>query len=144
MAGLEALLDWAEAVGWGTAVVTNAPRENVTRMLAGLGFSDRFDVVIIACELEYEKPHPYPYLLAAERTGCDSSLAIAFEDSLAGVASASSSGAYTFGMLTALSETQLRKAGASAVITDFTQDALWDHLERTGAALQRPRLAGER
>jgi HAD superfamily hydrolase (TIGR01509 family) len=143
-AGLEDLLDWAEAMRWGTAVVTNAPRDNADRMLAGLGLSDRFDVVVIACELEHEKPHPYPYRLAAERAGSDSSLATAFEDSLAGVTSASSSGAYTFGMLTALSEGELRKAGASAVLTDFTQDSLWDHLERTGGAPRRPRLAAGR
>jgi HAD superfamily hydrolase (TIGR01509 family) len=128
-AGLGALLDWADAAGWGKAVVTNAPRDNAEQLLAGLGLVQRFDVVVIACELEHEKPHPYPYELAAELAGSDPSLSVAFEDSLAGVASASSAGAHTYGMLTALTEAELRAAGAADVLADFTESRLWRRLE---------------
>ncbi|KGX48764.1 putative beta-phosphoglucomutase [Burkholderia pseudomallei MSHR3709] len=46
------------------------------------------------------------------------------------VRSASSAGIFTFGMLTALDEEQLREAGAKAVIRDFGDRKLWEFLER--------------
>ena len=39
--GIHALLDWAEANGVGTAVVTNAPRRNALAMLAAAGLAHR-------------------------------------------------------------------------------------------------------
>jgi len=123
-------------------VVTNAPRDNAEQLLAGLGLLERFDVVVIAGELDHGKPHPLPYRLAAERLDADPARSVAFEDSLAGVASASGAGAYTFGMLTALPEADLRDAGASDVLTDFTNAHLWRHLEGLAGAAEGTRPMG--
>lgn len=128
MAGLEKLLNWADEAGWARAVVTNAPRDNAEQLLRGAGLHERFGILVVASELEHEKPHPLPYHLAAELAGADPRNSVAFEDSLAGVASASSAGAHTFGMLTALPEADLRAAGAAAVLNDFTEDHLWGFL----------------
>ncbi|MEK6422147.1 MAG: HAD-IA family hydrolase [Burkholderia gladioli] len=128
-AGAEALLDHLERIGARRAVVTNAPRENATLMLAALGFDTRFEVLVIGGELAHGKPHPLPYLTALERVGGDAAHAVAFEDSGSGVRSASAAGIHTFGMLTALSDAQLREAGAHATIRDFTDPALWAWIE---------------
>lgn len=99
-------------------------------MLNALGLADRFGTLVIGGELEHGKPHPLPYLTALEWLGAKAQDAVAFEDSASGVRSASSAGIFTFGMLTALDEEQLREAGAKAVIRDFGDRKLWEFLER--------------
>ncbi|GAB7539123.1 HAD family hydrolase [Burkholderia sp. 3C] len=130
--GTEALLDHIERTGARSAVVTNAPRENATLMLAALGLDTRFEVLVIGGELEHGKPHPLPYLTALERVGGDAAHAVAFEDSGSGVRSASSAGIHTFGMLTALTDAQLREAGAHDTIRDFADPTLWAWIENQG------------
>ncbi|WP_029572675.1 HAD family hydrolase [Pseudomonas syringae] len=129
VAGALRILDHAQETGLRTAVVTNAPRENAMAMLTGLGILDRFETIVIGGELARGKPHPMPYLTALELLGVTADQALAFEDSLAGVQSASAAGIHTFGMLSGLDEGQLRAAGARDIIRDFNGDALWRHLE---------------
>lgn len=129
VAGALRILDHARETGLRTAVVTNAPRENAMAMLTGLGILDRFETIVIGGELARGKPHPMPYLTALELLGVTADQALAFEDSLAGVQSASAAGIHTFGMLSGLDEGQLRAAGARDIIRDFNGDALWRHLE---------------
>lgn len=129
VAGTLRILDHAQETGLRTAVVTNAPRENAMAMLTGLGILDRFETIVIGGELARGKPHPMPYLTALELLGVTADQALAFEDSLAGVQSASAAGIHTFGMLSGLDEGQLRAAGARDIIRDFNGDALWRHLE---------------
>ncbi|WXF85954.1 HAD-IA family hydrolase [Pseudomonas syringae pv. atrofaciens] len=129
VAGALRILDHAQETGLRTAVVTNAPRENAMAMLTGLGIPDRFETIVIGGELARGKPHPMPYLTALELLGVTADQALAFEDSLAGVQSASAAGIHTFGMLSGLDEGQLRAAGARDIIRDFNGDALWRHLE---------------
>ena len=52
-----------------------------------------FDVSVVGDDVERGKPHPDPYLLAAERLGVDITQCIAIEDSPTGVASALAAGA---------------------------------------------------
>ncbi|MCF8985166.1 HAD-IA family hydrolase [Pseudomonas syringae] len=129
VAGVLRILDHARETGLRTAVVTNAPRDNAMAMLTGLGIVDRFDTIVIGGELARGKPHPMPYLTALELLGVTADQALAFEDSLAGVQSASAAGIHTFGMLSGLDEGQLRAAGARDIIRDFNGDALWRHLD---------------
>ncbi len=131
-AGIEALLRHIDRSGARCAVVTNAPRENATMMLAALGLETRFEVLVIGGELAHGKPHPLPYLTALEMLGGDARRAVAFEDSASGVRSASSAGIFTFGMLGALSDAQLREAGASETIRDFADARVWEWIERAG------------
>jgi HAD superfamily hydrolase (TIGR01509 family) len=132
-AGLPDLLTWAEALALPTAVVTNAPRDNATLMLRGLGLADRFPVLVIGDELARGKPDPLPYLTAMQRLGTDPSRSLAFEDSLSGVRAAAAAGIETIGLMTALGEHALRDAGASAVIRDFTDAVLLEALRRRAA-----------
>jgi beta-phosphoglucomutase-like phosphatase (HAD superfamily) len=52
-----------------------------------------FQVVISGDNVTNGKPHPEPYLLAAERLGVDITRSVAIEDSFTGIASARSAGA---------------------------------------------------
>ncbi|MFM8990183.1 MAG: HAD family hydrolase, partial [Alphaproteobacteria bacterium] len=86
--GLAALLAWGARNALRTAVVTNAPRANAEQMLAGLGLSARFDVVVIGDELACGKPDPLPYATALGLLGAEPGRAVAFEDSRSGIAAA--------------------------------------------------------
>ncbi|MEJ2769385.1 HAD family hydrolase [Mycetohabitans sp. B46] len=127
-AGTQRILDFADRFGIRLAVVTNAPRKNATMMLNALELATRFDTLVIGSELTHSKPHPLPYTTALERLGGNADHAFAFEDSAAGVRSASSAGIFTFGISTALSEDRLREAGAQDVIRNFEDQRLWDRL----------------
>jgi HAD superfamily hydrolase (TIGR01509 family) len=122
--GLLDLLDWADNQGCARAVVTNAPRENASLMLRGLGLAERFPIVVLGDELAHGKPHPLAYETALQRTGTAAENALAFEDSLSGVRSASAAGIHTVGMTTGLSEAALRAAGAKSVAADFRDAGL--------------------
>lgn len=55
--------------------------------------ADPFDVIVGGDEVTHSKPHPAPYLHAAERLGVQPTQCLAFEDSPTGIASAAASGA---------------------------------------------------
>jgi len=127
--GVLALLDWADAKGVPYAVVTNAPRENAAMMLSGLALDQRMETVILGGELERGKPDPLPYQTGLARLGASAERALAFEDSLPGIRSASGAGVATYGMRTGHPDAALLSAGAVAAIDDFTDPGLWQRLE---------------
>jgi beta-phosphoglucomutase len=134
-AGLAELLVWAETRALPMAVVTNAPRDNALLLLRGLGWADRFPVLVIGDELARGKPDPLPYLTALQGLGADASHALAFEGSLSGVRAAVAAGVETIGLMTALNEATLRAAGAMAVVQDFTSPELLELLQRKAASV---------
>jgi HAD superfamily hydrolase (TIGR01509 family) len=123
------VFDWAARHGARIAVVTNAPRPNAELMLNGLSLIGRIDLLTIGEELPRGKPDPLPYLTSLEQLGGNARRALAFEDSLSGIRSASGAGLYTFGIRTALPSDALRNAGAADVIDDFKAAALWRVLD---------------
>ncbi|KMN84074.1 HAD family hydrolase, partial [Chromobacterium violaceum] len=127
--GALALFEWAEARRVPIAVVTNAPRTNAERMLAGLDLLGRIDALVIGEELPRGKPDPLPYLTGLQRLNGRPERALAFEDSLSGVRAASAAGIHTFGVGAALPAESLRGAGADEVIADFTAAELWRRLD---------------
>lgn len=129
--GFIRFLDWCDRTGMKVAVVTNAPKENAKLMLTGLGLNKRLSTIVIGDDLEHGKPHPLPYLTALSLLDASAENAIAFEDSLSGVQSASAAGIHTFGVLTALSPEVMLGAGADATISNFSDSKLWDYLEET-------------
>jgi HAD superfamily hydrolase (TIGR01509 family) len=134
--GIEALLDWVRAQNGAAAVVTNAPRANAEAVLAATGLAGRFDAVVVGDECDRPKPDPEPYREAMRLLGATPSRAMAFEDSPSGLCAARGSGAQVFGLTTSLGPEALRQAGAHQIIADFTDPALWAHLQslRTRAA----------
>ena len=122
--GLIALLDLADTAGLPMAAVTNAPRANADLLLGALGIRQRFKAVILGDELEHGKPHPLPYLEGLRALGARADRSVAFEDSASGVASASAAGITTVGIMTSLTDRELRAAGAHATATDYRDPAL--------------------
>ncbi|MDR3517644.1 MAG: HAD-IA family hydrolase [Azospirillaceae bacterium] len=132
--GLEALFAWAGARRCGMALVTNAPRLNVVDMLKALNLDDRFDEIVLATELPRSKPDPLPYQTALERLAVPASRAVAFEDAVPGVQSASRAGIVTVGLSTTSAPEALEAAGATLIIADYTAPGL---LDRIGAVLDQ-------
>jgi HAD superfamily hydrolase (TIGR01509 family) len=133
IAGIHALLDWAEAADAGCAVVTNAPRDNAVAMLAAASLAHRLPTLVIGEECARPKPDPEPYQAAMRALGVTPSRSVAFEDSRSGIRAARDAGAHVFGMTTGLAPDALRAAGAHAAIADFTDPALWAHLSELKA-----------
>jgi HAD superfamily hydrolase (TIGR01509 family) len=75
-----------------TALVTMSWRRFASEVVDALP-AGAFDVSVVGDDVERGKPHPDPYLLAAERLGVDITRCLAIEDSPTGVASALAAGA---------------------------------------------------
>ncbi|WP_406822061.1 HAD family hydrolase [Pseudomonas sp. KnCO4] len=125
MPGLLRLLEHARTQALGLCVVTNAPRLNAEHMLSAMGLGRHFEHVLVAEELARPKPDPLPYLTGLQRLGAEAGQALAFEDSLPGVAAASGAGIFTVGVATTQTPARLLAAGAGLVIDDFNDPALW-------------------
>lgn len=74
------------------ALVTSSGRDEAHHKLRRTGIYDCFDIIITLADVTTPKPHPQPYLLAAERLGVDPSRCLAFEDSETGAESAHRAG----------------------------------------------------
>lgn len=128
--GLLDLMDAADRAGLPMAAVTNAPRLNAEMMLGALGLTHRFRAVVIGDEVECGKPDPLPYVEGARRIGADPALSVAFEDSRAGIASATGAGLPTVGMATGLAPAALIEAGAAIAAADYRDSGLLGLVER--------------
>jgi HAD superfamily hydrolase (TIGR01509 family) len=130
VAGVTALLDYAESEGIPCAVVTNAPRANAEVVLKALGLAGRLPLQIIGSELARAKPDPLPYLTGLERTGARAAHSVAFEDSLSGLRAATGAGLSVVGMTTTLSSAILERAGATLAADDFTDPRIRELIRR--------------
>ncbi len=124
---LPGLLDFVKEgrrLGMQIALVTNAPKENVGAILPALKLQHFFETVVLADEVEAVKPDPAPYRAALERTGVPAEEALAFEDSVSGIASSVAAGIPTVGIASTQNPEKLRRAGAFMVAKDFTDPEL--------------------
>ncbi len=95
--GAKELLMAVRDAGIPTALVTMSMRRNADAVVARMGF-DAFDEINAGDQVEHGKPHPEPYLRAAEKLGVKIEHCIAFEDSISGLHSAEASGAIAIGV----------------------------------------------
>ena len=70
-----------------TALVTMSMHRMAKQVADSIGF-DAFDVIVAGDDVRHGKPHPEPYLKAAELLGEKAEDCVAFEDSLTGLRSA--------------------------------------------------------
>lgn len=129
--GLDTLLAWADKRGCGLALVTNAPRLNVVDMLKALNLDGRFHEIVVSSELERGKPDPLPYVTALNRLKVPAQKAVAFEDAVPGVQSASRAGIFTIGLSTTTAPGVLKAAGATSVIPDYTAPGLFELIAKS-------------
>ncbi|HYD08379.1 MAG TPA: HAD family phosphatase [Reyranella sp.] len=93
--GVLELLDLLDAHGLPRAVATSSARATVERHLQRHKLAGRFQGIAAHGDYERHKPHPDPFLKAAELLGAEPQSCLAIEDSHHGVRSASSAGMMT-------------------------------------------------
>jgi beta-phosphoglucomutase family hydrolase len=74
------------------AVASGGHRHIVTSTLTCLGIIDKFDVLVCAEDYRNGKPHPDPFLVAAERLGVIPEKCLVFEDTNTGIEAARAAG----------------------------------------------------
>lgn len=74
------------------AVVSGSTRESVIASLTTLGILDKFDTLVCAGDYTNSKPHPEPFLLAAQRLCVAPADCLVFEDTEMGVQAATAAG----------------------------------------------------
>lgn len=95
--GARELLSAIRDAGIPTALVTMSVRRMAQYVVSAAGF-DAFDIVVAGDDVTHSKPHPEPYLLAAELLGVDAGQCVAIEDSAPGLASAIAAGTVPIGV----------------------------------------------
>jgi len=93
--GVVELLDHLDDVRLPMAIVTSSSHRSVRAHLGLSGIVPRFHAVIARGDYARGKPHPDPFLTAAERLRVAPELCLALEDSHNGVRSASAAGMMT-------------------------------------------------
>jgi HAD superfamily hydrolase (TIGR01509 family) len=94
-AGLVELLDFLDDAHLPRAIATSSRHEDVVHNLGLHGLLERFETVIARGDYARGKPHPEPFLKAAERLGVEPELCLALEDSYHGVRAATGAGMMT-------------------------------------------------
>ena len=95
--GARELLDALREASVPTALVTMSVRSMADDIVRAIPFH-AFDVMVTGDSVENAKPHPEPYLNAADALGVDVRDCVAIEDSPAGLTSAWAAGAVTVGV----------------------------------------------
>ncbi|CDR05223.1 HAD-IA family hydrolase [Streptomyces iranensis] len=111
--GAAELLAGLPAGRW--AVVTSAYRELAEARLAEVAI--RPGTLISADDITRGKPHPEPFLLAAERLGVDPARCVVFEDAPAGLAAGRAAGMRTVALATTTDRAELV---ADVVVEDLS------------------------
>ncbi len=94
MPGVRELIEEATTRGVRLAIASSSEREWVVGHLAGIGLLDRFEVIACAEDVAATKPAPDLYETALGSMGVSPDRAIAFEDSVHGVAAAKAAGLF--------------------------------------------------
>ena len=105
-AGEVEILDQLQKAGLPCAIATSSSLASVQRNLGPHGLVERFGALVTRDLQTRGKPHPEPYLKAAEMLGVAASDCLALEDSHNGVRSASSAGMMTIMVPDMLDPTQ--------------------------------------
>ena len=78
--------------GFGVALATSAPIENIQLVMRGLDIEDSFQAIVSGREVKEGKPSPQGFLLAAKKLGVEPGNCIVIEDAPAGITAAKRAG----------------------------------------------------
>ena len=95
--GAKELLQDLKSHGVKTALVTMSMHRMAQQVVDAIDFQ-AFDVIVAGDDVRHGKPHPEPYLKAAELLGFEPKNCIAFEDSISGLTSAEQAGTIAIGI----------------------------------------------
>ena len=74
------------------AIVSGSLRASIFKTLNFLGIQEKFDEIVGAEDYQHGKPHPEPFLVAAQRLNVPPAQCLVFEDADAGIVSAKAAG----------------------------------------------------
>ena len=106
--GSIAFLQLLKDNGIQTALVTSSGEVKVERIVRDLKMEKLFDTIISADKILHGKPDPMCYLLAADELHRKPEECLVFEDSLAGIESATKAGMRTIGLSTTCKADKIR------------------------------------
>jgi len=95
MPGVRELIEEARSRGLLLAIASSSERDWVIEHLRRLGLLLHFDAIVCSDDVEHTKPEPDLYRKALDSLGVKPDEAIAFEDSIHGVAAAKAAGIFT-------------------------------------------------
>ncbi|MDN5216334.1 HAD family phosphatase [Fulvivirgaceae bacterium BMA12] len=101
------------------ALVTSGYIKKVSQVFEALDLTDFFQQVVTADMVKLGKPHPEPFLMAAEKLAVDSERCVVFEDSVSGISGAVSAGMLPIGIIKESRQQALKSVGAQWVVPDF-------------------------
>jgi beta-phosphoglucomutase len=128
--GAEHWLKTLSARGWRHAVVTSAPRLNVAAVIDATHLDRLIDTIVCAEDVIKGKPHPEPFLLAADRLGVEPAHCIVIEDAPAGLEGARRAGMKSIGVLT--THAALTANCVVKSLADLAEDAFDTMISPTG------------
>ncbi|WP_147917665.1 HAD family hydrolase [Ruania zhangjianzhongii] len=135
--GARELLTSVAAAGVPCALVTNNAAASATLVAEAAGV---FGAVVSSADVTDPKPHPEPYLRAADQLGVDPRRSIAFEDSTAGATSAHRAGMPVWFLAGHTSDPQVPVARRLTSLTEVSVDDVLAALleDRSGTATAVP------
>jgi beta-phosphoglucomutase len=99
MPGARRLIESLGAAGFGIALGSSGPPENVALVLDRLGVAERFDAVVTGSDVRVGKPDPQVFLVAAARLRVPPERCAVVEDAPLGVEAAQAAGAASIGLV---------------------------------------------
>lgn len=109
-----------------SAVATSGSRSRVEQTLETLNLCKCFRTIVTGNDVEWGKPAPDLFVLAAQALRIDPNRILVFEDAVAGVLAAKTAGMKCVGIAANGREFLLKQAGADLVIEDFAHTRLDD------------------
>ncbi len=125
MTGAEALLQWLNARGIPTGIVTSKSQERAERQLAHLGWQPWVQAIIGMREGRRQKPDPHTVHLACDTLGVAPARAVMIGDGTADMKAAARAGALPVGLCQDFSEDELTAAGAACCFHTLPQVQQW-------------------
>lgn len=119
--GLTSFLNSCEKID--KAIASSTSRIGIDYVLDKLNLNRFFnpDFIVDPSKIKNGKPHPDPYLKAAELLNVSPNNCVVFEDSFGGIKSAKTAGMRVIGISTSISHDDLLELGVSKVISDYTE-----------------------
>lgn len=117
--GARNFLSFAKRKFNGVSLVTSAGKEIQAYMFEIFRLHKYFDVVVTGFDVAHGKPHPEPYLTAAERLKVRPKELLVVEDSENGIVSARKAGCVVVGIATSHEREELMNYGAHYTVGDF-------------------------
>jgi HAD superfamily hydrolase (TIGR01509 family) len=138
MPGAVALLDWAATKRLPRALATSSFRGQAEVALTEAALMGRFDVEVTGDEVQFGKPAPDLFLLAAERLGISPQSCVVFEDAPAGLEAAARAGMRRVWVPNAHTRHLIAPVEVDAKLESLADAIGWLEAQGVGGASARP------